>query len=57
LSGARYWGKASLALAALHVFLSIPLWSFCYYDSFFMTPDFKYTDMMNMKGEPSPRPP
>jgi len=51
LSGARYWGKASLVLAALHVFLSFPLWSFGYYDSFFMTPDFKYTDMMNMKGE------
>ena len=48
---ARYWGKASLGLAALHVFLSFPLWSFGYYDSLYMTPDFKYTDMMNMKGE------
>lgn len=51
---ARYWGKTSLILMGLHVFLSSSLWSMGYYESFFhdaSLPGFQLINTMNLKGE------
>ena len=49
---AQYWGKVSLVLMGLHVFLSWSLWSPGYFEFMFANEDWTgLNDKMNFKGE------
>ena len=49
---AQFWGKTSLALMGLHVFLSWSIWSPGYFEAFYANANWTaLTPKMNLKGE------